>query len=113
MTTIRLVLPDEVIGQISPAAESLRDVPALVLAIEGLDVAASVTTLASLHSQLPDLARSLRQWVTRRPPRSEPARLVIKGKDFEMKLTLPPNVSTATIVEAISKLLTDDEAPAG
>jgi hypothetical protein len=107
MTIMKLVLPDEVISQLDLGSESFRDVPALLLAIDGLEVAASITTLASLNAQLPRLAQALRTWVTGRPPGSKPTRLLIKGTDVDIELVLPPNVSTASIIDAISKLLAD------
>jgi hypothetical protein len=105
MTSIQLALPDEIISQIDFGTESFRDVSALVIAIDSLDVTAGVITLTGLRQQLPDLARAIRSWTMRRPRDVEPARLMVKGADFEIKLELPPNVQTAQIIDAISKLL--------
>jgi hypothetical protein len=105
MTGVQLELPDEIISQINVSGDSFRDVAGLAIAIDSLDVAASVITVVSLRQQLPDLARAIRSWVMGRPRDAEPARLLVKNADFEMKIDLPPNVQTAQIVDAISGLL--------
>jgi hypothetical protein len=105
MTGIRLELPDDVVSQIDLGTESFRDIPSLVVAIDCMDVTASIVTLVSLREQLPALARVIRSWVTRRPRNAEPTSLLVKGPNFEIKLELPPNVQTSQIIDAISKLL--------
>lgn len=105
MTGVQLELPDEIISQINVGNDSFRDVAGLVIAIDSLDVAASTITLVGLRQQLPDLARAIRSWVKGRPRDAEPARLLVKNADFEMKIDLPPNVQTAQIIAAISELL--------
>ena len=109
MTGIRLELPDEVVSQIDLGAESFRDIPSLIIAIDCMDVTASIVTLASLREQLPALARVIRSWVTGRPRNAEPTSLLVKGPDLDIKLELPPNVQTSQIIDAIGKLL--DSAP--
>lgn len=105
MTNVQLALPDEIISQIDFGTQSFRDVSGMVIAIDSLDVTASIITLTSLRKQLPKLARAIRSWVTRRPRDAEPIHLIVKGVDFEIKLELPPNVQTSQIIEAIGKLL--------
>jgi len=109
MTSVQLALPDEVISQVDLGAEAFRDVSALVIAIDCVDVTASIITLASLRQQLPELARAIRSWVTRRPRDAKPAHLLVKGADFEIRLKLPPNVQTSQVIDAISKLLVSAE----
>jgi hypothetical protein len=105
MTSIQLALPDEITSQIECGREAFRDVSTLIIAIDSLDVAASVITVVGLRQQLPNLARAIRSWVTGRPRDAEPAHLLVKGSDFEVKLVLPPNVQTAQIIDAINGLL--------
>jgi hypothetical protein len=111
MTGIQLALPDEITSQIECGREAFRDVSALTVAIDSLDVAASIITVVGLRQQLPDLARAIRSWVKGRPRDAEPAHLLVKGADFEVKLALPANVQTAQIIDAINGLLAS--LPAG
>lgn len=105
MTNIQLELPDEIISQMNLGTDSFRDVSALTVAIDCVDVTAGIVTLASLREQLPEFARSLRAWVTRRPRDAEPVHMLVKGNNFELRLELPPNVQTSQIIDAVNKLL--------
>jgi hypothetical protein len=105
MTCIQLAFPDEIVSQIDLGTETVRDISTLVIAIDSLDVTASIITLTGLRQQLPEIARAIRSWVLRRPREAEPAHLLVKGSDFEISLELPPNVHTSQIVDAISQLL--------
>lgn len=113
MKVVKLILPYEVTEQLGLEAESLRDVPSLLLAIDGLDVAASITTLASLRDHLPQVAERLRAWIMRRPSDSRATRLLVKGDNVDIAVVLPPNVGTASIMEAVAKLLVDEHGEDG
>jgi hypothetical protein len=109
---IRLELPKEIANQLDLGSESYRDISALAIAMDCLDVTASVITVTSLRQQLPELASSIRSWITRRPRDAEPVRMQVKGNDFQFSLELPRNVQTAQIIGAIEKLLaTTADAP--
>jgi hypothetical protein len=113
MKVVKLVLPYEVTEQLGLEAEFPRDVPSLLLAVDGLDMAASITTLASLRDHLPQVAERLRAWVMRRPSESGVTRLLIKGDNVDIAVVLPPNVGTASIMETVAKLLVDQHCEDG
>jgi hypothetical protein len=57
VTTVTLMLPEEVIRELELSADAFRGSPDALLAIEGVNAAASIITLSTLRSQLPRLAR--------------------------------------------------------
>ena len=91
--------------------EGVRDVPAAVLAIEGINFTASVITLATLRAYAPKLVAAIRRWRLRRPanPADGPIRLTVKGTGVDLRLELPPNVSTKDLLRQLAPLLEDDE----
>lgn len=108
MANVKLLLPDEVTSRLGLPHPDSRDVDLLVLAIDGLNVTASVVTLAVLRPQLAELAAALRTWVLRRPVTSN-ARLTVKGPGLDLRLELSPNVSRAEILAALQPLLDKDD----
>jgi hypothetical protein len=114
LTNVQLLLPDEVTSRLSLANPDSRDVDLVILAIEGLTVAASIVTLATLRPQLGELAAALRGWVIRRPV-ATPTRLIVKGRGLDHRVELSPNVSRGEIIAALQPLLErdDDEASPG
>lgn len=112
MTSIELRLPAEVLAEIEIPYEGTRGVGDFSIAMEGVDFTASVVTLAALRPRIAAFASALRRWVLRRQ-RSTPVRLTIRGKGIDVKLDLPPNVSTAQIMTAIADLIDEDGVQAG
>ncbi|MEV6631519.1 hypothetical protein AB0M54_12290 [Actinoplanes sp. NPDC051470] len=92
--------------------EGVRDAAGIVIAIEGVNVAASIVTLATLKQYAPRLASSLRQWRLRQPRRAagEPTTLTVRGPGLSLTVDLPPNVSTQQLLTQLAPLL-DDERP--
>ncbi|MCK9893624.1 ABC transporter substrate-binding protein [Frankia sp. AgB32] len=105
---VELCLPEDVIAELELGESGTRGAPELMIAVEGLNLFASFITVAGLAGQLPTLARALRRWVGRQPATGQPIRLLVKGPGTNMELDLPPNVDTARIVAALSRLLSEE-----
>jgi hypothetical protein len=108
MTTVQLSLPDEVVRELSLPYEGVRGPYDLAIAIEGIDVVASIVTLAQLRPQLATLANALRRW--RRADGQRPAVLTVDGPDIKLRLELPPNVQTTDVLAALQSLMEDRSA---
>jgi hypothetical protein len=104
MTNVRLKLPAEVTSELELPYPDSRDINAVLVAIDGLNVAASVVTLTALRPQLASLARALRGWVLRQSA-PMPIRLLVKGNGVDIQLELPPNVSTGEIMRVLQRLV--------
>jgi hypothetical protein len=110
MTTVRLSLPNEVLDELDLPYEGLRGGPDdLSIGIEGINVAASLVTLATLRPQLSALARAVRRW--RRRDGRDTVVLTVRGHGLDLRLDLPANVQTADILAALQRLL--NGPPAG
>jgi hypothetical protein len=106
MDSVKLQLPTQVVNELELPYEGVRDVDGILIAIEGVNVAASIVTLATLRSKSRTLAASLRRWRLRQPTRS--MTLVVKGPTIDLRIDLPPNVSTADLLEQLKPLLDDN-----
>ena len=104
MTMVELLLPQEVVEGLTVDGVRDRDVVSWRVAIDGLAVTSSLITISTLQTQLPILAQAIRGWVTGRGT-ARTTTLHVKGPNVEIRLDLPPNVSTQTITEAINRAL--------
>jgi hypothetical protein len=104
---VRLNLPEQVLRETELPYDGVRDPGAVVVAIQGVDVAASIVTLATLKQYAPRLAASLRQWRLRQPrqPAGLPTTLTVRGPGLELSIDLPPNVSTQHLLTQLAPLL--------
>jgi hypothetical protein len=109
MTSIELHVPAEVVTELDIPYEGTRGIHDFSVAIEGINFTASVVTLAALRPRVTTFASALRRWVLRQP-NSTTTRLTIKGKGVDFKLDLPPNVSTAQIINALEEMIEYDDA---
>ena len=86
--------------------EGLRDIQGVVLAIEGINVTASIVTLVALKQYAPQLAAAIRRW--RLKQGRSPRTLTIQGDGIDLKIDLPPNVSTQQLLRQLAPLLDED-----
>lgn len=107
MTSIRLLLPSEVIDELDLPYEGVRDGGAITIAIEGIAVLANLATLAALQPQAEALVASIRNWRLRN--NQKPAVLTVEGEGISLRIKLPPNVSRATLLRQLGPLF-DEEA---
>ncbi|TDC41405.1 hypothetical protein [Micromonospora sp. KC213] len=106
MTSVKLLLPPEVIDELALPYEGVRDISAVTLAIEGVGVLANLATLATLQPQLGALATAIRNWRLRDERQS--VVLTVKGPDIDLKLDLPRNVSTAALLKQLAPLFDEE-----
>jgi hypothetical protein len=111
-TTVRLTLPAEILREVELPYEGVRDVAGIVVAIEGINLAASVVTLVTLQRYAPRLATAIRKWRLRQPRRTgdEPTTLTVQGPGISLSIDLPPNVNTQDLLVRLAPLL-DPPAP--
>lgn len=77
-----------------------------VIAIEGVAVVANLVDVGELMAKLPGLAATVRGWVFRQPQGER--RLRVETAELSVEVPLPPNVSTADILEALRALVGPD-----
>lgn len=108
MTTVRLELPEEIVRQAGIPYEGLRDLSGIALVIEGVNVTASIITLATLKQHLPALVAAIRRWRLNQSAR--PMRLTVKGEGIDIKIDLPANVDTQQLLRQLGPLVKHDDA---
>ena len=86
--------------------EGVRDLQGVVVAIDGINFAASLVTLAALKQYAPALAGAIRRWRLRQD--TKPMTLTVKGESIDLTIDLPPNVSTQQLLEQLAPLLDDN-----
>jgi hypothetical protein len=104
VTNVLLHLPPEVIAEAGLPYEGLRDTNGITLALDGINVAASVVTLATLRRSARNLARAIRNWRLKSPP-GQRMTLTVHGEGIELRLDLPPNVGVGDLLEQLQPLL--------
>lgn len=103
MTTVRLSLPPQVIDELDLPPEGLRGANDFLVAIEGLNVSASIVTLSALKPRAVALVNALRSW--RRQTPGEPVVLTVSGPGVELRIKLPRNVQTSEVLAQIQPLM--------
>src|SRR2546430_2008079 len=103
MTSIQLQLPPEVVDELDLPYEGARGVDAVVVAIDGVNLAASVVTLATLKAQAGKLVAAIRRWRLGRG--RGPITMTVKGPSIDLRIELPPNVDTADLLDQSRPLL--------
>jgi len=106
MSSVRLKLPQEIVAELDLPYEGVRDLQGIVIAVEGLNVAASLVTLAALRPRGRALVAAIRRWRLRQP--QEVIHLTVAGPGLDLKIELPPNVSSAHLFEQLRPLLDGD-----
>lgn len=99
-------MPETVIQDAGIPREGLRDAHGIIFAIEGINLTASVITLATLRQYAPALVSAIRRW--RFGQEKGPVVLTVKGDGIDLKLNLPPNVSTQDLLLRLAPLLDED-----
>ncbi|WP_328374380.1 hypothetical protein [Micromonospora zamorensis] len=102
MTSIKLLLPPEVIEELDLPHEGARDFSALTLTIDAVGVAANLATLAALQPQLGALVAAVRNWRLRDPRPS--VTLTVTGPGLDLKVDLPRNISKAQLLDQLRPL---------
>ena len=106
MKTVQLNLPAEIVQETSIPYEGVRDLQGVVVAIDGINFAASLVTLAALKHYAPALAGAIRRWRLRQD--TKPMTLTVKGESIDLTIDLPPNASTQQLLEQLAPLLDDN-----
>jgi hypothetical protein len=107
MVSVKLQLPQEIVDDLAIPYEGIRDTQGIVLAVEGVNLVASVVTLASLQSKARELVQAIRAW---RLGQRQPVVLRVKGESIDLKIDLPQNVSTGDLLDQLIPLLGDKAA---
>ncbi|MGC4746125.1 hypothetical protein ACLQ28_10740 [Micromonospora sp. DT201] len=102
MTSVKLLLPADVLDELALPYEGVRDVSSVTLAIEGIGVMANLATLATLQPQVGALVTAIRNWRLRDQRPS--VLLTVKGPGIDIKLDLPRNVSTKLLLKQLAPL---------
>ncbi|WP_406045518.1 hypothetical protein OG799_14210 [Micromonospora sp. NBC_00898] len=107
MTSVKLLLPADVIEELDLPYEGVRGVSAITLAVEGVSVMANLATLATLQPQVNALVTAIRNWRLRDPRPS--VTLTVKGPDLDLKVDLPRNVSKAQLLDQLRPLFAEED----
>lgn len=107
MTSVKLLLPPDVIEELDLPYEGVRDVSAITLAIEGVSLMANLATLATLQPQVSALVTALRNWRLRDPRPS--VTLTVKGPGLDLKIDLPRNVSKTQLLDQLRPLFAEED----
>ncbi|MGC4878343.1 hypothetical protein ACLQ26_19055 [Micromonospora sp. DT43] len=107
MTSVRLLLPPEVVAELRLPHEGVRDAGAVTLAIEGISVLANLATLATLQPQAEALVSAIRGWRLRDPRPT--VTLTARGPGLDLTIELPRNVSRAQLLDQLRPLLDRDD----
>jgi hypothetical protein len=99
-------LPEEIVQDARIPYEGLRDAQGVVLAIEGINVTASIVTLVGLKQYAPQLAAAIRHWRLKQDP--SPRTLTVRGDGIDLKIDLPPNVSTQQLLRQLAPLFDEE-----
>jgi hypothetical protein len=106
VTSVKLLLPAEVIEEIDLPYEGVRDSGAITVAIEGIAVLANLATLATLQPQAEALVAAIRNWRLRN--HQKPAVLTVEGANISLRIELPPNINRATLLRQLEPLLDEE-----
>ncbi|MEU6073755.1 hypothetical protein [Micromonospora sp. NPDC047074] len=106
MTSVKLLLPPEVIEELDLPYEGVRDGGAITMAIGGIAVLANLASLATLQPQAEALVAAIRNWRLRNSQR--PAVLTVEGANISLRIELPPNVDRATLLRQLEPLLEEE-----
>jgi hypothetical protein len=109
MTSVHLVLPDEVREEVNFPYDGVRDASGITLAIDGVNLTASIVTLAAVKQYAPRLVAAIRRWRLRQ---DRPVTLTVKGGGIDLSVDLPPNVSTQRLLEQLAPLLKEGSTSA-
>src|ERR1700742_1738759 len=106
MRNVRLALPEEIMRDAGIPYAGLRDIGGIALAIDGINLSASIVTLATLKQYAPQLAAALRRWRLKQD--HTPVTLVVKGDCIDLKIDLSPIYSTKHLLRQLDPLLDKD-----
>src|SRR5947209_6566543 len=106
MSTVRLNVPQEIVDELAIPYEATRGVEDIVLAVDSINFAASVVTLASLRVHAPNLVNAIRNWRMRDQRRL--VTLTVKGPGIDLAFELPRNVSKGELLDQL-RLLFEEE----
>lgn len=109
MTAVTLQLPAEVVDELAMPYEGVRDLHGMTVAIEGVNLAASVVTLAALRAYARQFVEAIRRWRLR--DRRASVTMTVRGPGIDLRIDLPRNVSSADLLDQLHVLLSDDGGP--
>jgi len=84
----------------------VREASGITLAIDGINLTASIVTLAANKQYAPRLVAAVRRW--RLHQDKDSITLTVKGGGIDMTIDLPPNISTQRLLEQLTPLLEKD-----
>ena len=103
MTSVQLAFPDEILHEANFPYDGVRDASGITLAIDGINLTASIVTLATIKQYAPQLASAIRRW--RLHQDRDSITLTVKGSGIDMTVDLPRNISTQRLLEQLTPLL--------
>jgi hypothetical protein len=106
MKSVDLQLPSEILSGLELEPDVVRGPSDIAVVIDGINMASSLVTLASVCKALPALARRIRSWRGDHH-QGEPTTpiLVVSGPGISVEVPLPPNVSAQTILDALAQVI--------
>lgn len=99
-------MPAEIVEEAGIPYEGVRDLQGIVVAIEGVNLTASMITLITLKQYAPALAAAIRRWRLRQD--TTPMTLTVKGEGVDLRIDLPPNIDTGDLLRRLAPLLDRD-----
>jgi hypothetical protein len=97
------VLADSQLGATVPIRDSTtRSGSWIGTAVVLMDVGANGLAFLTSKDQIVDVARALRRWVLRQPPKDLPLHLALRTKDLEVVIDLHSNPPTSEIVDFLT-----------
>src|SRR6266498_2175718 len=82
MTSVQLALPDEILQEVNFPYDGVRDASGITLAIDGINLTASIVTLAAIKQYAPRLASAIRRWLLHQ--NKDSIILTVKGGEIDM-----------------------------
>jgi hypothetical protein len=102
MSSVSLQVPQEIVDELAMPYEGVRDLQAIVVAIDGVNVAASIVTLATLRPYARRFVEAVRYWRLR--DNRATVVLTVTGPGLEIRLDLPRNIEPGELLEQLGPL---------
>jgi len=109
MTSVSLQVPQEIVDELAMPYEGVRGGQGIIVAIEGINVAASVVTLATLRPYARRFVEAIRHWRLR--DKRATVVLTVTGPGVEIRLELSRNIQPGELLEQLAPFFDGVSAP--